>query len=79
MVLYRENALLARFAVPEKIFGLTLILDFFDRCTQTPLAVSATGGAPIAPQTGPHPEICALALYTIEMENATEKCKSPEA
>jgi hypothetical protein len=45
MVLYRENALLARFAVPEKIFGLTLILDFFDRCTQTPLAVSATGGA----------------------------------
>jgi len=26
--------LVARFAVPEKIIGLTLILDFFDRCTQ---------------------------------------------
>ena len=23
----------ARFAVPEKIIGLTLFLDFFDRCT----------------------------------------------
>jgi len=27
-------ALVARFAVPEKIIGLTLFLDFFDRCTQ---------------------------------------------
>jgi hypothetical protein len=31
----------ARFAVPEKIIGLTLFLDFFDRCTLTRLAASA--------------------------------------
>jgi len=29
----KRNALVARFAVPDKIFGLTLILDFIDRCT----------------------------------------------
>ena len=29
-----KNALVARFAVPEKIVGLTPFLDFFDRCTQ---------------------------------------------
>ena len=33
------------FAVPEKIFGLTPFLDFFDRCTRCALALSATGGA----------------------------------
>ena len=33
------------FAVPEKIFGLTLVLDFFDRCTHCALAASATGSA----------------------------------
>ena len=33
------------FAVPEKIIGLTLILDFFDRCTRCALASPATGGA----------------------------------
>ena len=32
-------------AVPEKIIGLTLILDFFDRCTRCALALSATGSA----------------------------------
>ena len=32
-------------AVPEKIFGLTLFLDFFDRGHSFLLAVSATGGA----------------------------------
>ena len=32
-------------AVPEKIFGLTLYLDFFDRCANAVLAVSAAGGA----------------------------------
>ena len=26
----------ARFAVPDKIFGLTLTLDFIDRCTALP-------------------------------------------
>jgi hypothetical protein len=35
----------APFAVPEKIIGLALILDFFDRCTRLLLAVSATGSA----------------------------------
>ncbi len=29
-----EDALVARVAVPEKIIGLTRILDFFDRCLQ---------------------------------------------
>ena len=33
------------FAVPDKIFGLTLILDFIDRGTHCALAVSATGSA----------------------------------
>jgi len=35
----------APFAVPEKIIGLTRILDFFDRCTRLLLAASATGSA----------------------------------
>ena len=39
-----------RFAVPEKIIGLTLFLDFFDRCTLSGLAVSAAGSArPLRP------------------------------
>ena len=29
-----RRALKCPLAVPEKIFGLTLILDFFDRCAQ---------------------------------------------
>ena len=33
------------FAVPEKIVGLTLSLDFFDRGTINQLASSATGSA----------------------------------
>ena len=33
----------ARFAVPEKIIGLMLFLDFFDRCTQIACTASATG------------------------------------
>ena len=33
------------FAVPEKIVGLALVLDFFDRGTRFCLASSATGGA----------------------------------
>ncbi len=32
-------------AVPEKIFGLALILDFFDRSAINRLACSATGSA----------------------------------
>ena len=32
-------------AVPEKIFGLPPLLDFFDRCANPLLAVSAAGGA----------------------------------
>ena len=32
-------------AVPEKHFGLTLFLVFFDRCGNCGLASSATGGA----------------------------------
>jgi hypothetical protein len=32
-------------AVPEKIIGLTLILDFFDRGAINQLACSATGSA----------------------------------
>ena len=35
----------ARFAVPDKIFGLAPFLDFIDRCTLTALAASATGSA----------------------------------
>lgn len=35
----------ARLAVPEKIFGLTLFLDFFDRCGNKPFASSAAGSA----------------------------------
>ena len=31
------------FAVPYKIFGLTLILDFIDRCTQSAPPPPATG------------------------------------
>ena len=31
------------FAVPDKIFGLTLILDFIDRCTHCAFPASATG------------------------------------
>jgi len=31
------------FAVPGKIFGLTLFLDFADRCTQTNAPPPATG------------------------------------
>jgi len=34
-----------QFAVPEKIFGLTHFLDFFDRCTTNHPAASATGSA----------------------------------
>ena len=30
----RHLRLCRRFAVPDKIFGLTLILDFIDRCTK---------------------------------------------
>ncbi len=37
-----------RLAVPEKCFGLTLILAFFDRCGKPRLASSATGGASLA-------------------------------
>ena len=33
------------FAVPEKIVGLTLFLDFFDRGTINRFACSATGSA----------------------------------
>jgi hypothetical protein len=33
--------------VPDKIFGLTLILDFIDRCTKTVLL-----GLPLAAQDG---------------------------
>ena len=36
-------------AVPEKIIGLTLFLDFFDRGHSLRSLDSATGGAPIAP------------------------------
>lgn len=36
-------------AVPEKIFGLTLILDFFDRCHSLASLASATGGGRLAP------------------------------
>ena len=32
-------------AVPDKIFGLTLFLDFIDRCAHYALAFSATGSA----------------------------------
>ena len=42
----RQSVLrISPFAVPEKIIGLTLTLDFFDRCTLNSLAVSATGSA----------------------------------
>ena len=41
----RVRALVARFAVPDKIFGLTPFLNFVDRCTQNTLLGSATGGA----------------------------------
>ncbi len=34
-----------RLAVPEKCFGLTLILAFFDRCGNCAAASSATGSA----------------------------------
>ncbi len=33
------------FAVPDKIFGLTLFLDFIDRGTINQFASSATGSA----------------------------------
>ena len=39
------------FAVPDKIFGLALFLDFIDRGTRLCSAVSATGGAE---QRGPY-------------------------
>ncbi len=41
----RSAADSVRLAVPEKTFGLALILGFFDRCGKTVLASSATGGA----------------------------------
>ena len=34
-----------RLAVPEKLFGLTLILQFFDRCGSDSIASSAAGSA----------------------------------
>ena len=40
------------FAVPDKIFGLTLILDFIDRGTRCAFAYSATGRT----QARGHPE-----------------------
>ena len=43
--LIRRFAPPVRLAVPEKPFGLTLILRFFDRCGKRALALSATGSA----------------------------------
>ena len=49
VVLVNVNVLMAviwcrcPFAVPDKIFGLALILDFIDRCTTRYPTVSATG------------------------------------
>ena len=45
----RPAASNAPVAVPEKIFGLTLILDFFDRChslTSLHLSLAALGSLP---------------------------------
>ena len=40
-----RNPLLIRLAVPEKPFGLTLILRFFDRCGNRSFAFPAPGSA----------------------------------
>ena len=41
-------------AVPNKIFGLTLILDFIDRSHSLPSLDSATGGGRVAPRGRVH-------------------------
>ena len=49
------------FAVPDKIFGLTLSLDFIDRGTHCAWASSATGSAQArGPREKPSPPILLL-------------------
>ena len=49
LLLWRGSAQGSPVAVPEKIFGLTLFLDFFDRChslTSLLLPLAALGSLP---------------------------------
>ena len=63
--LIRRFAPPVRLAVPEKPFGLTLILRFFDRCGKRALAFSATGSA--------------KALFPVRGEGLRAGCPHPVA
>ena len=53
-----ESAPLCPVAVPKKIFGLSLFLDFFDRCHSLLLASSAAGSA----RSRPHFDTAAYSI-----------------
>ena len=52
------------FAVPDKIFGLALFLDFIDRCTHCAWASSATGSAQARATILPNPNAKILSLFS---------------